>query len=120
METGDFTTGFISGFTANSTVSSEVLVGNGGYAKGPVRSLMSALLFDGVQACLHYVMHDSKAERDKSQEAYQWVMRKGNEYIFSFDNVCEALGLDPEYVRLGVINSCSAYQGEWKRARRNF
>lgn len=120
MEIRDFNTGSSQGFRAGVVFAEELLSGSNGYAKGPVRSLMSALLFDGVQAFLNYSLGNPKNRTSSATEAYTWVMRRGTEYIFAFDSVCEALGLDADYVRLGLINSCHAYQGEYKRSRRNF
>jgi hypothetical protein len=34
-------------------------------------------------------------------EVEKWIVGGGN-WIFSFDNLCELLGLDPEYVRRGL------------------
>ena len=120
MEIGDFNSGSSKGLHAGVVFAEELLSGSEGYAKGPVRSLMSALLFDGAQAFLNCVLSDPKARKARSAEAYGWVMRRGTEYIFAFDSVCEALGLDAEYVRLGLVNSCQGYPGDWKRSRRNF
>jgi hypothetical protein len=124
MEIGDFNSGSSQGFRAGVVFAEELLSGSNGYAKGPVRSLMSALLFDGVQAFLDCALSDPTCRKARTTEAYSWVMRRGTEYIFAFDSVCEALGLDAEYVRLGLSNACQAYQsdcqGDWKRSRRNF
>jgi len=85
-----------------------------GYASGPERELMSALLFDGVQA---YMTCQSKHE-DRYKEAVNWVHTKCKDYVFSFENVCEALGLDPEYLRYGLLNAAGS--SDWVRGRRTF
>ena len=41
-------------------------------------------------------------------EAEQWITTPGGEWMFSFDNVCESLGFNPEYVRRGLLR--------WKKA----
>lgn len=91
-----------------------------GYASGPERALMSALLFDGVQSYMSYVCARSEGLRAKYREAYNWVTGKENEYIFSFENVCGGLGLDPDYLRVGLVNACNSSSDSWKRSRRNF
>ena len=53
-----------------------------GYASGPERELLSALLFDGVQSYLSYALCDSAVVRDKYKEAYAWIHSKESEYIF--------------------------------------
>lgn len=120
MEFNDFNSGSSQGFNAGVVFAEELLSNSKGYAKGPVRSLMSALLFDGVQSFLNFALTPAKSRKSRSLEAYNWVMKKGTDYIFAFDSVCEALGVDPDYLRLGLINTCNAHAGEWKRSRRNF
>jgi len=39
---------------------------------------------------------------ERFREVEEWITHEGNEWIFSFDNVCEFLGLDPEYLRRGL------------------
>lgn len=91
-----------------------------GFARGPERILLSAILFDGVQAYMNYATAQNEAQRKRYFEAYRWVHRESDDYIFSFDNVCDGLGVDPEYLRFGVANATNSQTFEWKRARRNF
>ncbi len=92
-----------------------------GYARGPERALLTALLFDGIQAYMNYAMSDdSRPTQDKYREAYLWVHTTGSEYVFSFENVCEALGMNPDYLRLGLANATNSQTFEWRRSRRNF
>lgn len=92
-----------------------------GYARGPERALLSALLFDGVQSYLCYAAAKTQSKKAKYKEAFNWVNHKGREYVFNFENVCEALGVDPDFLRLGLLNvGNSSRTGDWKRSRRNF
>jgi hypothetical protein len=91
-----------------------------GYAQGPERALLAALLFDGVQAYMNYACASSDAARVRYQEAFNWVSREGDEYVFSFENVCEALGIDAQYLRLGLLNACNSSLLERKKSRRSF
>jgi hypothetical protein len=43
----------------------------------------------------------------------------GNDWIFSFDNVCELLGLDPEYVRRGLRETLGRPAEEEKSVHRD-
>jgi hypothetical protein len=36
-------------------------------------------------------------------EAEEWILEKGSDWIFSFKNICETLGFNPEYVRQGLL-----------------
>jgi hypothetical protein len=98
----------------------ELLDGGKGYASGPERGLMSAILFDGVQSFMSYVCATEPSVKERYKEAYSWITRREKEYVFSFESVCESLGLDAEYLRLGLINAANSKVESWRRARRNF
>ncbi|WKZ56616.1 MAG: hypothetical protein QY326_07755 [Bdellovibrionota bacterium] len=98
----------------------ELLSGDRGYAKGPERALLSAVLFDGVQAYMSHAFAGSSRKRSKYREAYHWVHSNNDEYVFSFDNCCDALGVNPEALRYGLMNACTSLAGHWKRSRRKF
>ena len=108
------------GYGSGDLDSEEIFGSNKGYASGPERALLSALLFDGIQSYMNYVFASSASHRSRYREAFNWVHKKDTEYIFSFDCVCEALGVDSNFLRYGLLNSCSSQTYEWKKARRNF
>jgi hypothetical protein len=89
-----------------------------GYARGPERSLLEALLFDGIQGCLGYVLASSQKAKKRYLEAYRWVFENTEDYVFSFENVCEALGFNPEYIRAGIAGSDMGILEEAKKSRR--
>lgn len=91
-----------------------------GCVRGPERALMSALLFDGVIACMNYAGARGKSSRSKFNEAFSWIKTRNDEYIFSFDNVCQCLGLDPNFLRKGVIQNCAHRDEQSKKSRRTF
>lgn len=103
-----------------TSVVDELFDGHKGYANGPERALLSALLFDGVQSYIHYALATTPKGRSRYAEAFNWVMDTGVEYAFSFNNVCDALGLNPEYVRFGLANASTSLLTEAGRSRRNF
>ena len=98
----------------------EIVDADKGFAKGPERILLSAILFDGIQAYMNFATAETDGQRKKYSEAYRWVHRESDDYVFAFDNVCEGLGVDPEYLRYGLSNATNSQTFEWKRARRNF
>ena len=81
---------------------------------------MSALLFDGVQAYISFCGAKSGLTRSRYQEAFNWVNGTENDYVFSFENVCDAVGIDPEYLRLGLANVCRSQGGMLKKMRKGF
>jgi hypothetical protein len=70
----------------------------------PERRLMVAILEDAV-SCLSTDPHRSNPRQKKQyEEAKTWVAAdEESEWIFSFKNICEVLGMDPGYLRRGLI-----------------
>ncbi len=60
-----------------------------------VRELMLAVLEDAI-ACFE------SANAKLVQEAEEWI-NSNEEGVFSFNNVCETLGLDPDRLRKGLL-----------------
>lgn len=110
---------FISSSDA-SIAGMEHLDAEGGYASGPERELLTAVLFDGVQSYMNYFLADSKEVKNKYHEAYNWVHSQESGYVFSFCNVCEALGVNPDYLRLGLSNICTSRMEAFKKFRKVF
>ena len=93
---------------------------DGGFAKGPERTLMAAVLFDGLQAYMSYICAKGRDARTRHREAFNWVNSKDDQYVFSFESVCEGLGINPQFLRMGLSNACVSQVVERKRSRRHF
>src|SRR5216117_1300991 len=65
--------------------------------------LMLAVLGKAVEYFQKYVL--AKDERGKKlfQEAEEWILDKDSDWFFSFENICEVLGLHPDYMRQGLL-----------------
>jgi hypothetical protein len=76
--------------------------------KEPERRLMVAVLEDAV-SCLSLNPRDCNLrQRKQYEEAKQWVTaEEETEWIFSFTNICEVLGMDPSYLRRGLTRKTS-------------
>lgn len=115
-EDSEFSRGFLAG---SLTVTDDTPPASArGYAEGPERALLSALLFDGIHACITYILTKTSRQRSQNAEAYYWVMGRESEYPFSFENVCEALGMNPQYLRLGLLRASPAKLAQVARCRR--
>jgi hypothetical protein len=68
----------------------------------PEKALLLAVLEDAVDCFLEYHMAEDRVGKARFQEAEEWIMQSGNEWLFSYENVCELLGLNPEYLRRGL------------------
>jgi hypothetical protein len=72
-------------------------------ALDPSKKLVLAILEDGVRCFQAYAPARGGQQKKLYAEAEQWIMEQGNDEIFSFENICEVLGLNPQYVREGLI-----------------
>jgi len=69
----------------------------------PEKRLMLAVLEDAVGSFKKYLFARDRKSRALFREIEEWILEKENGWIFSFKNTCEALGLDPGYVRQGLL-----------------
>jgi hypothetical protein len=61
--------------------------------------LMLAVLVDAINILQGWNRTGSARKRRAFAEAGQWVGTRGTSYPFSFDSVCDALGIDSEVLR---------------------
>lgn len=73
--------------------------------------LLLAMLEDAIHCYQKHLRPRNKNGRQLFQDAEQWIMRTEGRrrrrsddepLTFSFENVCEALGLDADYIRAGL------------------
>jgi hypothetical protein len=69
----------------------------------PEKRLMWALLQDAVNSYRDHLFSRNRKKKRLFAETEQWILTVDGDWIFSFDTVCEALGLNPEYVRQGLL-----------------
>jgi hypothetical protein len=81
----------------------------------PEKSLLAAILEDAVQEYRKYSRAHDPIGKSRFREVEEWFMGRDNEWVFSFENVCELLGLDPEYVR-GRVREAQGRSAEEKPA----
>jgi hypothetical protein len=74
----------------------------------PETRLMLAVLEDAVACFQKYVLARDGKGREMFREAEEWILAEESERLFSFDNISDALGLNPQYLREGLMR--------WKKA----
>ena len=74
------------------------------------RRLMIAILEDAVNCFMKQVHAVEPKARQVYLDAEEWIMAEDPTWFFSFENVCNTLDLDPEYLREGLI--------KWRDAER--
>jgi hypothetical protein len=66
----------------------------------PEQSLMLAVLEDAIRS----IQNQPRTSRSKvRREAIEWVLEQRSDYVFSFENICAALGFDAGYLRKGIL-----------------
>ena len=76
----------------------------------PEHGLMVAVLevaLADYQRC--WKVHDKKGI-ERFADAQAWILESNSEWIFSFVNCCEAIGIEPDYLRQGLLR--------WKQGKR--
>lgn len=63
------------------------------------KRLMIAVLKDAVECLDKYRGSKSSAGQCQYQSAIEWVEDTDTDWLFSFTNICDLLGFDPEYLR---------------------
>lgn len=77
---------------------------------GGEERLMLAVLQDAVECFQEHVVAQYVWEKKLFQEAEDWILEKNTDWPFSFENICETLQLNPDYIRRGLL--------VWKEAKR--
>ena len=70
---------------------------------------MLAVLESAVEDFQKYVLARKPRGKQLFQHAEDWFLEKDSEELFSFENICETLGLHPGHIRKGLM--------VWKEAR---
>jgi hypothetical protein len=71
-------------------------------AMAPVKRLMMAVLEDALRCFQNNSDAKSGPRKRLFAEAEQWLCGEGNDGPFSFETVCETLGIEPEFLRGGL------------------
>jgi hypothetical protein len=82
----------------------EDLLGGGAsdVAGAPERALMHAMLQDAVMCLIGEAAPASDRDRLAADARY-WVESRSREWVFAFESVCDALGIDAEWARRKLL-----------------
>jgi hypothetical protein len=72
------------------------------YKGRPEAVLMRAVLEDAVNCYRNQFRSPGRRAQRLAREADSWFYSSESHWPFSFLNICSVLGLDPEYIRLGL------------------
>jgi hypothetical protein len=73
-----------------------------GFVEGEKR-LLAAVLADGVECYMKYVSATDNRGRQLFEDAEAWIFEDSAGGLFSFHGACEVLGLEPDWVRQGLV-----------------
>lgn len=73
------------------------------------KRLMIAILKDAVECLDKYRGARSSLGRSHYLNALEWVEDKSTEWLFSFTNICDLLGFDPDYMREVLLKRENKY-----------
>jgi len=80
------------------------------------KRLMIAILKDAVECLDKYRSARNSSGRGHYENALEWVQDKGTDWLFSFTNICDLLGFDPDYFRSVLLKrengTAKAFQGK--------
>ncbi len=65
-------------------------------------NLVRAILDDAIHCFKKYRFAESDSSRALYEEARDWIESTDRQWPFSYENVCMILGIDPDYLRLGL------------------
>ena len=68
----------------------------------PEKRLMLAVLEDAVGMFQKYVTASTRRGQRLFTEAEEWFAADATDWPFGFENICQALGLEPTYIRNGL------------------
>lgn len=71
--------------------------------------LMLAILEDALNCFQKHVHARDARGKALFRDAEDWILEENSDWVFSFENICEILGLSPKYVRQGLLR--------WKERR---
>jgi hypothetical protein len=69
----------------------------------PEKRLMWAILEDAVDRYRKHLADPRDKSSEEFAEVESWITDSDSTWFCSFDNVCETLGIDPQYLRRGLL-----------------
>jgi hypothetical protein len=87
------------------------------FALLPEHHLMIAVLEDAIACYMTHLTPRSLSGKTLFDDAERWFFSEGGDWLFSFTNICQSIGLSPNYVRRGLLNAKDAALAAWTGAK---
>ena len=72
-------------------------------AETPERRLLAAILSDAIDCYIRDCCAGNRRKKKSFREAEEWFFSTDDYGVFSFENVCESLQIEPGYIRRGLL-----------------
>ncbi|MCS6926593.1 MAG: hypothetical protein NZ578_11900 [Candidatus Binatia bacterium] len=72
------------------------------HSSQPEKRLMLAVMEDAIATFQKSVAGETRRQRRLLKETEEWFNSRDTEWAFSFENICSALEIEPEYLRSGL------------------
>lgn len=69
----------------------------------PEKQLLLAVLEDGINCFQENAAATTAKRKQLFAEAEEWILERDRDWLFSFENACEVLRLNPAYLRQGLL-----------------
>ena len=69
----------------------------------PEKQLLLAVLEDGINCFQENVAATASKRKQLFADAEDWILDRDRDWLFSFENACDVLGLNPAYLRGGLL-----------------
>ena len=69
----------------------------------PEKKLMLAILEDSITCYQKNIFARDGKGKNQFSEVEDWILHEEGDWVFTFESICESLGLNPKYVREGLI-----------------
>lgn len=77
----------------------------------PEKILMLAVLEDAIACFQDYISARHSKGKNLFREVEEWIFEDSGHWLFSFESICEVLGFNPAWLRLGLLR--------WKERKLN-
>lgn len=80
------------------------------------KKLMLAVLQEALNNYVKYLPAKDPVGRRQFEDVEHWFLSEDEEWLFSFRNICESIGMDPTYLRTGLDRLRETHGRRWQRA----
>ena len=63
---------------------------------------MLAVLEDAIDCFQKYAHTEDSRGKQLFAESYEWIMSPDKAWLFSFENICQIVDMNPDYIRQGL------------------